>query len=338
MIFKFNSIKTNYPIDINKQIKGYKIDEEFEILDYIKSGGSGDVYQGRFKKIKTSKYTALKFIFCKDIRENKNDKQESSPDFHEILLHHKLKHKNIPDIYGCYTIKEGYSISMQYCKYGDLGNFKKKVLKKQYLSETFICYISFQILSAILYLHKNKIIHFDIKQQNILVDEYLNFYLTDFSVSLDYKSIKQDIKLNQVGTSYYICPESLNEEKIKVLDTNKIDMYSFGVLIYLLAFGDYPYKLRNIKDKDYSQMAKNIKENKLDFPKNFKHSKKFHNFISKCLQKNNNERISIYDAMRDPWVIGSKYIYDEKEKLNNVSHFLIKMMSDSILEFNNYLN
>ena len=85
-------------------------------------------------------------------------------------------------------------------------------------------------------------------------------------------------------------------------------------------------------------MAKNIKENKLDFPKNFKHSKKFHNFISKCLQKNNNERISIYDAMRDPWVIGSKYIYDEKEKLNNVSHFLIKMMSDSILEFNNYLN
>lgn len=338
MIYKPYNNKDSYPIKIFEQIKGHKIDEEFEILEYIKSGGSGEVYKGKFKKIKTSKFTALKFVLSKKFDENKNDKQKSNVDYQEIILHYKLKHKNIPNIYGCYSIKDGYTISMEYSKYGDLSSFKKKELKKSYLSETFICYISFQILGAISYLHKNKIIHYDIKQQNILVDEYLNFFLTDFSASLDYKSAKQSIQLNRVGTSYYISPESLNEEKINVLDANKIDIYSFGVLIYVLAFGVYPYNLGNINNKDYSQMAKNIKENELVFPTNFKHSKMFHNFISKCLQKDINKRYSIYEALRDPWVIGNKYILDEKEKLNNGPKFLINTMTNSILDFNNYVN
>ena len=327
--------KNNCICEICGRIKGHIISEEFEIINYIKSGGAGFVFKGKLKKKSTLKYTALKFFLSKNHNKKKSHKLN---EYNEILLHYKLKHKNIPAIYGCYTIDGGSCLSMEYCEYGDLSNFKKNILKKSCLSETFICFIASQILDAILYLHKNRIIHFDIKLQNILVDECLNFFLTDFSVSLNYKSVDEYIHLNRVGTAYYISPESLNEERIKIEDASKIDIYSFGVLIYVLAYGDYPYNLKNTNDKDYSQMAKNIQENELQFPKSLNHSSMFHNFISKCLEKDINKRLNIYEAIKDPWVFANQYILDEKEKIGNASNFLIKMMTNSISSFNQYIN
>ena len=78
---------------------------------------------------------------------------------------------------------------MEYSKYGDLENFKKNILKRSTLSESFICYFAGQILEALFYLSINKIIHMDIKLQNILIDEYLTAKLTDYSVSINYKNM-----------------------------------------------------------------------------------------------------------------------------------------------------
>ena len=326
----------NFTAEIIELTKGHIICEEFEILNYIKSGEASHIYKGKIKKSKTEKLSALKFF----IQKNNNDQNEAKylkEVYKEIILHYKLKHKNILQIYGCYTINGGTCLSMEYCNYGDLNNFIKNILKKPCLSETIICFISSKILDAIFHLHKNKIIHFDINPQNILVDDYLNFFLADFSVSLSYKSMDKYIKLNTVGTSYYICPESLNEKRIKVEDASKVDIYSFGVLLYYLAFEDYPYNLGKVKDKEYSQMAKNIQENELQFPKNINHSKMFLNFISKCLDKDINKRYNIYDALRDPWVKANKYILDEQEKLGNASKFLIIMVTNFIDEFNKYV-
>lgn len=327
------SNKKNCISEIIELTKGHIISEEFEILNYIKLGVSRKLYKGKIKKSKTGQLTVLKFFIPKN-NNDRNETQQLKEEYEEIILHYKLKHKNIPQVYGCYTINGGSCLSMEYCIYGDLNNFKKNILKKPCLSETIICFISSQILDAIFHLHKNKIIHFDIKPQNILVNDYLNFFLTDFSVSLSYKSIDEYIDLNRVGTSYYICPESLKKERIKVEDASKIDIYSFGVLLYVLAFGDYPYDLRKVNDKDYSQMAKNIQENELQFPNSNNHSKMFINFISKCLEKDINKRYNIYDALRDPWVKANKYILDEKEKQGNASKFLINMVTNSIDEFN----
>ena len=328
--------KKNYTSEIIELTKGHMISEEFEILNYIKSGAAGHIYKGKIKKSKTEKLCVLKFFIPKN-NNYQNEAQHLKEVYKEIILHYKLKHKSIPQVCGCYTINGGTCLSMEYCNYGDLNNFKKNILKKPCLSETIICFISSQILDAIFHLHKNKIIHFDIKPQNILVNDHLNFFLTDFSVSLSYKSIDEYIDLNTVGTSYYICPESLKKERIKVEDASKIDIYSFGVLLYVLAFGDYPYDLRKVNDKDYSQMAKNIQENELQFPNSNNHSKMFLNFISKCLEKDINKRYNIYDALRDPWVKANKYILDEKEKLCNAFEFLINMLTNSNGEFNKYI-
>ena len=326
----------NNPItEMNKKLNGYIISEYFEILNYIGKGGSGIVFQGKFKKIKTDKFAAIKFIIQKNSEAQRKNKNKANENHMEIIIHNRLKHKNIPEIYGFYQINEGTCIAMEFCKY-DLPNFKKQILKKCF-SETLICYISFQILEAILNLQKNHIIHLDIKPQNILIDEYLNVKLCDFSISLNYKSTEKNLNLQRAGTSYFISPEVLEEKTIELSEASKIDIYSFGVLIYLLSYYDYPYNLNKINDKDYPKILKNIQDNELEFPQKVKHSQMLQNFLIKCLEKDIKKRYNIFDAMADPWIKGHEFIFDEKEKLNNGCKFLMNMMADNIFEFNKYI-
>jgi serine/threonine protein kinase len=226
---------------------------------------------------------------------------------------------------------------MEYDMYGDLENFKRKIIKRAALSESLICYIGAQILEAISYLHKNKIIHMDIKQQNILIDDFLSVKLTDFSISINYKNLKT-ISLPLMGTCYYISPETLEERTINTEDASKIDIYSFGVLLYVLAFCDYPYELRNVDTKNYEGILKNIKEKDLIFPEKSGHSDLFKDFLGKCLEKNMIKRYNIFDAMNHPWIKGFHFLQDEKERIYNAGKFLTNLLVDNILEYNKYIN
>ena len=226
---------------------------------------------------------------------------------------------------------------MEFSQYGDLENFKKRVIKRTPLSETLICYILGGLSEAVRYIHThNKIIHMDIKQQNVLVDDYINIKLTDYSVSLNYKNMKK-ITLPMVGTCYYMSPEVLRKQTINASDASKIDVYSIGVLLYLLAFCDYPYKLRDVDNKDYAQILKNIETNELEFPQNNENTELFKNLLSKCLDKDINKRYNIIELMNDPFVQGYQIILNEKEKLYNAGKFVIDLMVDNIINFNQYL-
>ena len=116
----------NYISEIIELTKGHMISEEFEILNYIKSGVSCLVYKGKIKKSKTEKLSALKFFIQKN-NSDQNEAQHLKEGYKEIILHYKLKNKNIPQVYGCYTINGGICLSMEYCNYGDLNNFKKNI-------------------------------------------------------------------------------------------------------------------------------------------------------------------------------------------------------------------
>ena len=76
----------------------------------------------------------------------------------------------------------------------------------------------------------------DIKPQNIVIDNELNTKLIDFSISLNYanENLEKEILLPCRGTVLYMSKEVLNSEKIKIKDLNKVDLYSFGVVLYNL--------------------------------------------------------------------------------------------------------
>ena len=319
--------------------------DKFELLELLKSGSAGAVYMGQLKNRLNSRQIAFKFLF--DISkvnrdkktEEKSKKKKRERNQHlEISIHGKLKNQHIPEIFGYYKIQDDSCIAMEYIKYGDVENFKRKVLKRSSLSESLVLYIAGGILKSLYYIHiKNKIIHMDIKQQNVLIDDFLTVKLTDFSVSLNYSKAKDYINLPMVGTCYYMSPEVLRKKRIPAIEASKIDIYSLGVLLYLLAFCDYPYKLNDVNSKDYERIAKNIEENDLEFPKDTGHSSIFLNFLKNCLNKDIKKRYNIHQAMNDPWIGGYQILLNEKEKLYNAGQFVIALMVDNFMSFNNYI-
>ena len=344
-----NSVMSTTPKSLNEiyndigELNKYLIEkapefyEKFELLEFKKCGSAGSVLKAQTKiKAQNSKakpkIVALKFLF--NVKEGKAKKEINHQ---EIIAHGSLKHKNIPQIYGYYKIGDNSCIAMEYSHYGDLENFKKKVIKRAPLSESLICYILGGLAEAVYYIHThNKIIHMDIKQQNIVIDDYLNVKLTDYSISINYRNLK-NISLPMIGTCYYMSPEVLKKETIPANYASKIDVYSIGVLLYLLAFCDYPFKLKEVDNKNYAQILKNIQQYDLEFPTDMENSKPFLNLLRNCLNKDIKKRYDIYQLMNDPFVKGYQIILNEKEKLYNAGKFVIDLMVDNILNFNQYL-
>ena len=331
----FKTLFSNKDYLVNYLRKNYpSFGEEFELTNFISTGGTGVVYAGQLKKRKNAQKLAIKFKYSK--RQNR-DKDE----FQEIGILKKLHHKNITNIYAFAKV----GTLMHYCvldlgKHGDLEKFMKTLLKRKVLSETILCYFAKQILEALEYMHKCKIIHNDIKQGNIVVDANLDIKITDFSVSCTYANFEPDdcVEFPFMGTSKYICPEILGHVKMAVKEASKIDLYSFGVTLYELAFGKYPYKLNEVENKKYDDILNNIKHEKLEFPKDKKISTLFKDFLSHLLDKNYQTRYDIQQCLNHPWIKGAKIINDEKENIYYLESFLINAITDNIPKFNDYIN
>ena len=314
--------------------------ETFDLGDYISKGSSGYVYKGMYKRCK--KQVAIKFFLNKNIKEKKEkeDKKENEKNINqEISLSKKLHNKNVIEIYAYFkNNKINYSV-LELGKYGNIEHFLKDLLKRNAFSETAIVYFMKQVLDGLKYIHRNKICHMDVKPDNILIDLNLQVKLIDFSVSCSYANFDPEdlVKFPFVGTSKFIAPEIIDRIHMKIKEIEKLDIYSFGVTLYYLFYGEFPYKLNEVKSKNYDNILKNIKEEKLEFPKWKKISKMGKDFLEKVLEKDYSKRLNIRQALEHPWMQGAQIILDEKEKIENQECFLIKLITDEIKPFNDYI-
>jgi len=351
---EFYKTKTNL-YNYLKNRKCSQFLEDFELLDYISSGCSGVVYKGCNRK-NLDDPVCLKFLlnkldseerekqFNKDKKDdNIENKQNNAPILEEIKIQQKFHHKNIAKYYDYCDLKDYGCIIMELAEYGDLNYIQKKLIQQNCLSETFLAYITKQILDGLFYIHKLKIIHMDIKPHNILINKNLEIKITDFSVSLSYEKTKnsEKIKLPLTGTNPFMSPEVLNKEQIDIEDASKIDMFSLGIMLYHLAFEEFPYDLNINVKKNFRQAYEKIKYKNLEFPKNKSKSGKYSNlfikFLKNLLDNNIKNRISVFDALDEPWIKATNLIYQEKEK-SDIQKFLMNITTDNIRTFNLYIN
>ena len=306
----------------------------FELLDYIDSGSTGIVYKG--KTTNTGNRQLYSFKFCI----HSSDKKNTRAKYHEIINQKGLHHINICQILAFYKIndKDYFSVS-ELGKFGDLDNFLHTFMRRRYLSETFVNYLAKPILEALFYMYKRKIYHMDIKKGNIILDSEMELKLIDFSSSFSYQHFEPnyEIKFGKIGTGRYMAPEILNKTQMRIKDGQKIDIYSFGITIYYLAFGIYPYGLSEIKGGDYDKITEKLKNGKFEIPKDFEISKKFENFLKKVLEIDYTKRYNIEQALEDPWIKGWDIIAEEKEITGMQENFIIRLISDNIPAFNQYI-
>ena len=347
MIKEYYKTKSNMVKYLQNQVCS-KFNENFELLNYISSGSSGVVYEGRYRK-NPKKHVCLKFLLNKSEEEKREKKNKNininvnnnniCSTIKEINIQNKLKDKNITEYYDYCDLKDYGCIIMEFAKFGDLEYFQKKLIQKNHLSETLLAYITRQILKGLYYIHQSKIIHMDIKQQNILIDENFNIKITDFSVSFSYEKYKENDKINLPlsGTSLFMSPEVLLKAQIDYEDCSKIDMFSLGVVLYNLAFEKFPYDLDYTYKRNFGLILDKIQKQYLKIPEIKNFSYLFKIFLRNLLEKNIKNRMSVYEALEDPWIKAADLLIKEKEKINDIGKFLIYMITDNVRSFNEYL-
>lgn len=328
-----NTTLKNSDDNFNLNEKTEEINKKFHPgiydLKYIAEGGSSTIYEGKINKNKA-------VVAIKVMEKEKNIHNS----LNEVNIISRLRHKNIITTYG-YSIDKNnkYNFIMMEKGKNDLRNFHNKVLKRRISSETLLNFICFQILRGLFYLFRNNVVHYDIKPQNIIITDYLDAKIIDFSVSKYIGDIKtEEVQLNYRGTSYYMAPEVIKTKKIKLKDYHKIDLFSLGVMLYTLAFGERPFNI-NHEDTDddetiYNKMMTDWKVQNIN---GTEYSSHFIHFLNRLLEKDIEKRMNIYEALNDYWVKGGNILMEEKENIYNANVFLTDLITDHFSNFNSYL-
>ena len=227
-----------------KQIKNYKI------IKLIGKGSFGEVY----KVSKDNKYYALKIYQIKndDTNSSNENKENIKSIENEIKILSQLDNPFIVKLYEVFSlnpnsellknndIEEEQQIMclvLELCENGDLNDkIKEKKQKNEKFTENEILQYFYEILQGLYYLHKNRVIHRDLKTLNIFLTENNHIKIGDFGVSK--KLINNNIyAYTFVGTPYYLSPEICQNKPYD----EKSDVWSLGVVLYELITLNKPF-------------------------------------------------------------------------------------------------
>lgn len=175
---------------------------------------------------------------------------------------------------------------------------------------------------AINYMHKKKITHRDLKPENILLEskdvDNLSVKISDFGFSCFFDESGLELAL---GSPLYMAPEIHARKKY----SEKVDVWSIGVITYMLVSGKNPFPGKTKQDVKKQILHMEIDLNKPYFAKA---SKEVKDFIMRALDKNQSSRWSAEKLLKHPWILSNQKLNNKKvdaetqeEMLVNVQNF-----------------
>ena len=249
--------------------------QKYEIGDLIDKGSFSEVY--KFINKKNSYISAGKIITLEKFQKNMTYVTEEN-----ILK--MVNHPNIIKFKESYNDDKNHYIITEYYPNGNLNDLCKKRGNK--LTEFEIKYYLLQIVSALIYLKNNNIIHRDIKPHHLVISDNLKLKLCGFNLSkkLEFKS---DKIIGISGTTNYMAPELIKKERYSF----EVDVWSLGITIYRLFVGKSPFASKN---KD--EAREKIKIGKYSFPNDCDISDSAKDLIQKILIVDPSRRITIEEV------------------------------------------
>lgn len=244
--------------------------------------------KGNFAKVKLAKHiptgqeVAIKIIDKTQL--NHSSLQKLS---REVRIMKFLNHPNIVRLYEVIETERTVYLVMEYASGGEVfdflvahGKMKEKEARAKFR----------QIVSAVQYCHQKRVLHRDLKAENLLMDADFNIKIADFGFANEFcPGTKLD---TFCGSPPYAAPELFQGKKY---DGPEVDVWSLGVILYTLVSGSLPFDGQNLKE-----LRERVLRGKYRIP--FYMSTDCENLLKKLLILNPNKRSSLENIMNDPWI------------------------------------
>ncbi|MEN2497409.1 MAG: Calcium/calmodulin-dependent protein kinase type II subunit gamma, variant 2 [Marteilia pararefringens] len=301
----------------NKQMNGFSQSTQFnanyDVVEKINSGSFAVVYKC-FKK-NTNEVYASKFI-----RKHQIKSADKELIINEIMINNKLSHRNIVQLYETYDSPQ---ISYLVFEYVDGGELFDEIVSKETYSEMDAYKYIIQLFEALKHCHARNIIHRDIKPENILLKRLRGTHtmlkLADFGVSKDITEKGPQI-LPVAGSLGYMAPEVVRKKK----NSCKTDVYSAGIILYILLCGYPPFPQVN----DKKVMINATKYPNITYDKNWDtYSPECIDLVKKMTVVNYKNRFDITQTLSHKWCQKPESITDifkdRRTSLSNLKQFNI---------------
>ncbi|QLG70646.1 hypothetical protein HG535_0A05870 [Zygotorulaspora mrakii] len=285
---------------------------EIETLGILGEGAGGSVAKCRLKQ--GSKVFALKTINTLN-----TDPEYQKQIFRELQFNKSFESDYIVKYYGMFSDQQNSTIyiAMEYMGGKSLDAVYKNLIERGgRISEKVLGKIAEAVLRGLSYLHERKIIHRDIKPQNILLNDKGQVKLCDFGVSGE---AVNSLATTFTGTSFYMAPERIQGQPYSVT----CDVWSLGLTLLEVAQGYFPFGNDKITPNiapielltvilTFTPVLRDESELNITWSRAFK------SFIEFCLKKDPRERPSPRQMIQHPWIQG------QMKKKTNMEKFIQK--------------
>lgn len=275
--------------------------QKYEIIKELGSGSYGKVYLAKVKK--SGEQVALK-----EIEITLLDDQAKLKAFEEVQLLSSLEHPNIVAHRESFQDNGKFYIAMEYVDGGDLSD--KISSRKTPFSEDEILKIFIQICFALKYIHEKKVVHRDIKPQNVFLTHLGIVKLGDFGVARALEGT-QDMCKTVIGTPYYLSPEVWSNQPY----STKTDIWSLGCILYELCMLNRPFNGRSPQQLFAAVIRGHY--NKVSM----KYTSALRKLIDSMLNPNPDARPSAAEILQLPFIQArsKKMVEENQNQLKNVN-------------------
>lgn len=255
----------------------------FEIGKPLGKGKFGRVYLARERS--TNFICALKVLHKIELQQGKVEKQVRR----EIEIQSNLAHPNILRLYGHFHDTKRIFLILEFAGKGELYKHLRKAQKfPEWQAAQYIA----QMASALKYLHKKHVIHRDIKPENILVGLHGEIKISDFGWSVHAPNNRRN---TMCGTLDYLPPEMIKPGREENWYSEKVDLWSLGVLTYEFLVGEAPFEDTPVMTQ------RRIARGEMTIPGSV--SPEARDLIKRLLQLDPEKRIPLEEVERHPWII-----------------------------------